>query len=289
MNYRLPRKFPLLPRRKNTDKSDYGHTLILAGSRNMIGAALLSSEAALKSGSGLVTLGMIEDLEEFTDKLSPEIMRLPLERTKSGSLGFLACTKVFKFARKRKITAVALGSGLSQNDETGKLVRKLVRDFWVPVVLDADGLNSFRGRLFLLKHHKQPLVLTPHAREFERLFAQKLPDGEARRIKLAKKLSRFYDVVLVVKGPRTLVISGDTVYKNHTGNPGMAKGGTGDVLTGIIASFISQRLSPFLASVWAVYFHGLAGDLAAKRESELSMTASDIVSLLPRAFKSSLE
>ena len=276
--YTLPKKFPLLPRRKNTNKSDYGHTLVLAGSKNMMGAANLVSRAALYSGSGLVTLGVPEGLEKFTAQLPPEIMRLSLPATAAGAF-------VQKFIGKRKITCVALGPGLSTHERTATLVRKLVASLKIPVVLDAGGLNAFEGKAALLGRRKCPLVLTPHAGEFERLFKKRVPKGLSGRIELAKKLARFYDGVLVLKGHRTLVADKDSVYVNTTGNPGMAKGGTGDVLTGIIASFISQGLSPFLASVWAVYFHGLAGDLAAKEKGELSVTASDMIRLLPQAFK----
>ena len=136
-----------------------------------------------------------------------------------------------------------------------------------------------------LRRHAGPLVLTPHEREFERLFGQPLPNKPSGRMALAKKLSKFYDVVLVLKGHRTLVVESPQVYVNTTGNPGMAKGGTGDVLTGIIASFIGQGLGAFQAAVWAVYFHGKAGDFAARQKGELALTASDLIDALPKVFK----
>ncbi|MGH7197368.1 MAG: NAD(P)H-hydrate dehydratase [Candidatus Omnitrophota bacterium] len=283
---RLPRKFPLLPRKKRTDKSDYGHVLVLAGSKGLSGAAKLASRAALVSGSGLVTLGVPQSLEGLMARALTEVMPLGLPETKGGALSPSAYGKIAGFIKKRKINALAVGPGLSQDVRTGSLVRKLVKNAVVPVVLDADGLNSFRKRVSLLRGRKTSLVLTPHQREFERLFGKPWPENEDARIRLAKKLSRFYDVVLLLKGHRTLVVHGDRVYVNKTGNPGMAKGGTGDVLTGIIASFIAQGLDPFSAAVWAVTVHGRAGDAAAKVKGQLGLVASDLIDHLPGVLKS---
>ncbi len=285
MSFFLPRKFPLLPRKKNTDKSDYGHVLILAGSRGMTGAAILASRAALRSGSGLVTLGTPKSLEGQVGKSLVEVMKLGLPETRQATLGLPAYGEIVKFIAKRKINSLAIGPGLSLNRQTMSLVRRLVQKVTVPVVLDADGLNSFRGRAGILaKHAASDLVLTPHKKEFERLFSKKLPERKPARIALAKRLSKFYDVVLVLKGHETLVVRGDKVYANQTGNPGLAKGGTGDVLTGMIASFIAQGLDSFQAAVWAVYFHGRAGDVAAKKKGELGLIASDLIEYLPKVF-----
>jgi hydroxyethylthiazole kinase-like uncharacterized protein yjeF len=190
---------------------------------------------------------------------------------------------------KRRINVVALGPGLTHEPSTARLVRKLVAALNVTVVLDADGLNSFSGRKGCreaLKKHRAGLVLTPHRGEFERLFKKTVPASKKKMGELAKKLSKFYDVVLVLKGHKTLVTARDKQAWNSTGNPGMAKGGCGDVLTGIIAAFIAQGLDPFQAAVWAVYFHGKAGDLAVRERGELSLTASDLIDFLPKAFGS---
>ena len=185
---------------------------------------------------------------------------------------------------KRKASVLLVGPGLAQNSETVKFIKKVVLTSHIPVVLDADGLNSFKGKPRELLCHKAPLVLTPHRREFERLFLVSWPESQTQRIELAKKLSKFYDVVLVMKGHRTLVAYAGKCYLNTTGNPGMAKGGSGDVLSGIIAAFIAQGLEPFLAACWAVYFHGMAGDMAVKERGELGLLASDIIRFLPKAF-----
>ncbi len=277
--------FPLLPRKKKTDKSHYGHTLVLAGSKNLTGAAILASRAALHSGSGLVTLGTPGSLQDLMGRSLVEVMTLALPETKEGSLSLRSFARILTFIHRRKINSLAIGPGLSQNQETMGLVRKLVTHVKTPVVLDADGLNSFKGKAGLLRHHQAGLVLTPHRREFERLFKTKLPSRGLDRMKLAKKLAKFYDVVLVLKDHKTLVISTDHVYVNTTGNPGMAKGGSGDVLTGMIASFMAQGLGLFQAAAWAVYFHGKAGDLAVKQKGELGLIASDLIDFLPKAFR----
>lgn len=281
----MRQKFPLLPRKKNTDKTSYGHTLVLAGSKSMTGAAVLTSRAALVSGSGLVTLGAPKSIFRRLSRFPLEAMRLELPETSEVTLAYGSYSKIIQFVQKRNISCVAIGPGLSQNTQTASLVRRGVGSLSVPVVLDADGLNSFQGRAEELKKHRGPLVLTPHAKEFERLFRQTLPAGLLERKKLAKRVSKFYDVVLVLKGPDTLVVDHDRVYQNTTGNPGMAKGGTGDVLTGIIASFISQGLEPFEAARWAVYFHGLAGDRVVQMKSELGLLASDLIEVLPKVFR----
>ena len=178
-----------------------------------------------------------------------------------------------------------MGPGLSVKPAPAALVRKIVREFSVPIVLDADGLNSFKGKAAELRKHAGPLVLTPHRKEFERLFREKYPENLKAREALAKKLSRFYHGVLVLKGHRTVVTDGRRVYVNRTGNPGMAKGGSGDVLAGVVAAFIAQGLGSFEAAVWAVYFHGRAGDRAVREKGELSLVASDIIEYFPKVFR----
>ena len=283
--YSLPRKFLLLPRKKNTSKSDYGHVLVLAGSKGLTGAAVLASRAALHSGSGLVTLGTPKSLEASMGKSLVEVMKLGLPETKVKTLSLSAYPRILDFIKKRKISSLAVGPGLSVNAETTALVRRLVGHVSAPIVLDADGLNSFKGRAGALADHSSGLVLTPHQKEFERLFSERLPSEKSARITLAKKLSKFYDVVLVLKGAQTLVVYGNKVYCNKTGNPGLAKGGTGDVLTGMIASFIAQGLDIFQASVWGVYFHGKAADIAVKEKGELGLIASDLIEYLPKALR----
>ncbi len=287
-------KFPLLPRKKSADKSRYGHALVVAGSRGLTGAAVLAATAALRSGAGLVTLAFPESLEKWMTKTPPEIMKLGLPETAQKSVGPKAFPLLKKFIGKRKINSIVLGPGLSLQTQTQGFVRRFVKSIGTPIVLDADGLNAFsakggsasggKGYLQILRRHRAPLILTPHRREFERLFGAAWPEVQRERIALAKKLSRFYDVVLVLKGRRTLVIGGNKFYINTTGNPGLAKGGSGDVLSGMIGAFVAQGLDLFQASRWAAYFHGRAADSAVKQKGELGLTASDVIEYLPKAF-----
>lgn len=278
-------KFPLLPRKKRTDKTAYGHALVIAGSRAYPGAALLTAVSALRAGAGMVTMATCASAQgAVLRRIPPEIIPVFLPETKEGSVSDKAFSMAMRTTIKRRVNVVALGPGLTHEPSTSKFVRKLVNKLPVPVVLDADGLNAFKGHLKALKSHSAPLVLTPHRREFERLFKERLPAQAKKREELAKKLSRFYDVVLVLKDHKTLTVYHDRLVWNDTGNPGMAKGGSGDVLTGIIAAFLAQGLEAFQAAVWGVYFHGKAGDLALRRKGELSLTASDLIDLLPKAF-----
>ena len=278
-------KFSLLPRKKQTDKSAYGHALVIAGSKSYPGAAILTAQAALRSGAGLVTLAAPLSVKEaLWKRFSPEVTPIFLSETKEGAISGKVLPLIQKIVSSRRINAVALGPGLTHELLTKAVVRKIITGVAVPAVLDADGLNAFQGHEKALRRHAGPLVLTPHDREFERLFGQRMPSSDQKKAMLAKKLSRSYDVVLVLKGHRTLIVYHDKIVKNLTGNPGMAKGGSGDVLTGIIAAFMAQGLDPFQAAVWGVYFHGKAGDLAVRKTSELSLTASDLMDTLPLAF-----
>jgi len=267
------KKFPLLPRKKNTDKRDYGHVLVVAGSEEYPGAAVLTARSALVSGAGLVTLASPDSARSAVlKKLPPEVMPVFFK----GS----PLSRLQKLIRDRRIGVLAIGPGLGRKAQTSAWIRALVRSASIPLVLDADGLNAFEGRAKELVRHTAPMVLTPHEREFARLTGQAPAASSVKREALAKKFSSLYHGVLVLKGHRTLVASRGRLFRNTTGNPGMAKGGSGDALTGIIAAFLAQGLQPFEAAMWGVYFHGKAGDLAVKKTSELSLTASDLIDAL---------
>ena len=252
----------------------------------MSGAQQLASRACLSAGAGLVTAAVPKSLWAiFVKKALAEVMCLELPETPRGTVARGAYSKLMSFIRERRIQCVVIGPGLSHERPTAALVRDLVKNITVPVVLDADGLNAFKGKSSRLKDHGAGLILTPHPREFERLFSMRTPEGKKEKIFLLKKLSKTLDVTLVLKGHRTLVVHKNGSYENRTGNPGMAKGGAGDVLTGVIAAFIAQGLDPFKAACWGVYFHGKAGDLALKSKGPLALLAGDIIEYLPRAFK----
>ncbi|MEW6170621.1 MAG: NAD(P)H-hydrate dehydratase [Candidatus Omnitrophota bacterium] len=279
----------LLPKRKlDSQKGDFGHIFVLAGSLGFTGAAILCAQGATYSGAGLVTLGIPKSLNNIVAKRIVEIMTKPLEETKKQTLALKAYQKIKKFISK--IDIIALGPGLSRNSITQKLIRKIVSNIHKPMVIDADGLNALAGYLDLLRttsdERGATKIFTPHLGEMSRLSGMSIEKIKKDRINIAKSFARKYNITLVLKGYKTIVASPEgKIYINHTGNPGMSKGGTGDVLTGMIASFLGQGLTAFNAAKLGVYLHGLAGDLAAKQKSQYAMSASDILEKIPLAFK----
>ena len=279
---RLPTR--LLQRKINGSKNDFGHILILAGSSRYSGAAVLCAEGAMRSGAGLVTLGIPEKLNSALIRIKPrEVMTLPLSQVSGGSLSIQAYSRIKEFSKK--IDVLALGPGLTQAGSTQALVRKIAGNIDKPMVIDADGINALAGHLQYLK---EKMVLTPHPGEMARLLGISAAKVQQDRKTIAVNFARQHKVVLVLKGHNTLVCAknGD-FYLNRTGNPGMATAGSGDVLTGMIAAFLAQGLDSFKAAKYAVYLHGLAGDLAAKEKTQISLIASDIIDKIPEAIKKS--
>ncbi|HPN66898.1 MAG TPA: NAD(P)H-hydrate dehydratase [Candidatus Omnitrophota bacterium] len=271
-------------RRKNTNKGDYGHVLVIAGAPGFTGAAALCARATLLCGSGLSTLGIARGLNTILARKLTEVMTKPLPETKSGALSEKAFAPIMEFSKKAD--CVAIGPGLSRDPSTQRLVRKLIVSLRKPMVLDADGLNAIEGCAPLLKRARASVVVTPHPGEMARLTGMRVEDISRNKERVAKTFANKYNVVCVLKGHRTVVARPQgKQYVNKTGNPGMAKGGTGDVLTGMIASFIGQGMGPFEAASLSVYLHGLAGDLAAKEKGEASMLASDLLDKIPEAIK----
>ncbi|MDP2940973.1 MAG: NAD(P)H-hydrate dehydratase [Candidatus Omnitrophota bacterium] len=283
---RLPTQ--LLRRRPDSHKGDFGHVFILAGSLRYSGAALLCAEACLRGGAGLVTLGVPEGIAAPLIKIKPkEVMTLPLPETKEGTLGLAAYKTIKNFIRG--VNILVIGPGLSQNKSTQALVRKLARTAGQPMVIDADGLNALVGRLNMLRGKREEgrgTILTPHPGEMSRLLGISIKKVQNNRIALARKFAEDYKATVVLKGRNTVVADyKHNLYINKTGNPGMATAGSGDVLTGIIAAFLGQGLDAFSAAKYAVYLHGLAGDLAAKEKTQISLIASDIIAKIPEAIK----
>ncbi len=271
----------------NTHKGDYGRIFILAGSVGMSGACYLTSMAALRSGAGLVTVGVPKSLLLPLSRRMTEAMMKGFVETKDGTLSRSAFKQIQSFLKTQDVLAV--GPGLSQNSETQEVIRKIILSSNKPMVIDADGLNAFVGHINLLRKLKTNSILTPHRGEFVRLFGGVIPKMESERKKRALDIARKFKAVLVLKGHHTVVASPKgEVYVNETGNAGMATGGSGDVLTGIIAAMLGQKIETFKAACFGVYIHGLAGDLAAKDKSETSMVASDIIACLPKAFKKNI-
>jgi len=271
-------------RKRDTHKGDYGHVLVVAGSIGMTGAAYLSSEAALLTGSGLVTCAIPKSLNVILERKLTEVMTFPVEDRRKGHFISSGFSKIRDFSKKTDVAAI--GPGLSQKPEVKKFVKRLIRDLDVPIVLDADGINCIAGEVDILKKAKRSLVITPHPGEFSRLTKKKVDKTQKNRKIVAKEFSKRYGVTVVLKGSKTVVSSIDgKTFINITGNPGMASGGTGDVLTGMIASLIGQGYSPFEAAKKGVYLHGRAGDLAAKKRGEASLRAQDLLDSIPAATK----
>jgi len=273
-----------LLRRVESHKGDYGHALVVAGSRGMAGAAWLAAQSAVLSGAGKVTLATPKEVYPLLAKRLVEVMTLPLPQTPVGTLAASAFAPIARFFPR--IQVLALGPGLSTHASTCSLVRRLVATSPVPLVLDADGLNAFAGVASGLLKKKAPAVLTPHDGEFARLTGKRPPKDLKSRKGIAKEFAAQYDCTLVLKGSRTVVCSpGGRVYVNRTGNPGMATGGVGDVLTGIVTGFIAQGFEPFFASCLAVYAHGAAGDRAARVKGQTALIATDLVEQIPPILK----
>lgn len=269
----------LLPKRPaKAHKGQFGHVLIVAGSRGMTGAAYLSALGALKAGAGLVTVaGGRDTLKIITSRL-PEAMTLPLPESSKGVLTPAGLKIIKAYVRRRTITAVAIGPGLTVHVTVRALVRSLL-SLWIPTVLDADGLNNVRPND--LKDY--PLIITPHAGEMARLIGLKRSIIEDQRVTQSVQLAKKLNIVCVLKGHRTVITDGKRVVLNSSGSPAMATGGMGDVLTGVIGSLLAQGLPLYEAACAGVFVHGLAGDLA--KSSDRGLLASELALAIPRAFR----
>jgi NAD(P)H-hydrate epimerase len=272
----------LLRRDLRSHKGEFGHIFILAGSARFSGAAVLCAEASLRSGAGLVTLGIPRSLNNAIIKIKlKEVMTLPLPQTGEGTLSLVAQRKIKEFIKN--IDVLIIGPGLGQNKSTQTLVGRIISKINKPIVIDADGLNALIGHLDLL-----PItgILTPHPGEMARLLGISIKKVQSNRKKVAQRFAKDYKVTVVLKGYQTVVADyKGNLYVNRTGNPGMATAGCGDVLTGMIGAFLGQKLNAFDAAKYAVYLHGLAGDLAAKEKTQISLIASDIIAKIPEAIK----
>ncbi|HEC98135.1 MAG TPA: NAD(P)H-hydrate dehydratase [Nitrospirae bacterium] len=284
----------LLPERlKNSYKGDYGHVLVIGGSVGKTGAPLLSARAALRSGAGLVTIGTPERITDSLMASVLEEMTLPLPSTASGTVSREAAGTVLDFLHE-KADVLAIGPGLSTDRETVEFVLETISNSPVPMVVDADGLNAlstldYKDLSGFLNKLRAPAVFTPHIGEMSRLFRMSIPDIADDLIGVATRFSRDTGGCLVLKGMPTLIATPEEqCFINTTGNPGMATAGTGDVLTGIIASFMGQGLSPAEAALTGVYLHGLTGDIAVKGTTGYAFTANDLVTGLFRGFHSLL-
>lgn len=272
-----------LPRRqRDAHKKECGRVLVLAGSVGMTGAAYLTSQAALKSGAGLVTLGIPASLNKIMEVKLTEVMTLPLPETEAQSLDIEGLDKILEFSKG--FDTVALGPGLSLKETTPDLVRELVAKMEKPLVLDADGLNALAGKADFLAKRTFPSIITPHPGEMGRLLGIDPDEVQSDRLKLTKKSAKAWGCIVVLKGAETVISNGKQTAVNPTGNQGMASAGTGDVLTGMIVGLWAQGLNAFDAACVGAYLHGFAGDEAADDLTEYSLTASDVLEYISEAF-----
>jgi ADP-dependent NAD(P)H-hydrate dehydratase / NAD(P)H-hydrate epimerase len=276
------------PRDASANKGDFGHALVVAGSMGKTGAAVLGSWAALRAGAGLVTVATPEPALAVIAAHTPEVMTEPLPATEIGSISLRSLDNGrFATILKGK-RSLAIGPGLSTNNETQQFVHKVVANRSLPIILDADGLNAFAGRAAELKNPEGLLALTPHPGEMARLLGSTADDVQSRRLEIAMKAAADWNAFVILKGHQTIIASpaGDANI-NSTGNPGMGTAGTGDVLTGILAGLTAQ----FGATDWArvlafgVFLHGLAGDIAYADFDEAPLMASDLIRAIPRAYQ----
>ena len=281
----------LPPRSPDAHKNDFGHVLIIGGSRGMMGAPRLAALGALRGGAGLVTMAVPDPLEPIAALGPWEAMTLPLP-SRAGSVSARAASNVRAFVAKRRVTSVALGPGLGGGKDAVEFVRSMLSSVNTPVVLDADGLNAL-AQIGPVRA-KSPLILTPHPGEMARLLKTTPAAVQKDRRTAVREAARRFKSVVVLKGHRTLVSDGDKLFTNTTGNPGMAAGGMGDVLAGLMAALIGQVAGVDLAerlwrsAVLGVHLHGLSGDIACKETNSVCLLATDVARSLPKSFRHSL-
>ncbi|MFH2058978.1 MAG: NAD(P)H-hydrate dehydratase [Pseudomonadota bacterium] len=268
------------PRSFTSHKGSYGHLLVIAGSPGKTGAAALCANAAMRSGTGLVTLGIAKSLNKVMEPQVLEPMTLPLPEIKKGLLTDHCFDQIQTLSRNKQ--ALALGPGIGTSKGTQRLVQKLVKEITIPMIIDADGLNCLAQDLSVLKGKKAPIILTPHPGEMAKLCKMSTADIQADRINIASQFATDHDVILILKGAQTVVsLPNGQSFICPTGNPGMAAGGMGDVLTGLIAGFCAQGFTPENAGLAGVYVHGLCADILADQMGGFGFLASDMIKNIP--------
>ena len=275
----------VLNRKANTHKGDYGRVLVVGGSIGMSGAPLLCALSALRTGAGLVTLAVPRLIYPMVSRRVAELMVHPLPDGGLGSVTLAALTSIRALLKRADV--LALGPGLSRRPQTLSVVRRLLRETKQPIVLDADGIYALKGLKPIRRAAAQhPMVITPHPGEMAGLIGKTREFIQRHRKEVAAQVARALGMTVVLKGHRTAIASPmGKLRLNTTGNPGMATAGMGDLLTGMIAALIGQKLDPFEAAVAGVYLHGLAGDIAAGRVGQASLIASDLLGAIPDAIR----
>jgi ADP-dependent NAD(P)H-hydrate dehydratase / NAD(P)H-hydrate epimerase len=277
---------PLIgPRPAESNKGNYGHVLVIGGSLGKAGAAAMAGVSTLRAGAGLATVATPKSVLATVASFHPELMTEPLPETDGGTISVSAGPRLNELMQGK--TVLAIGPGISRDPQTAELVRKLVGECEVSMVVDADGLNAFEGDTNKLNGTDRTLAITPHPGEMARLAGCTVADVQKDRLGVARRFAREHDLIVVLKGHRTLVVRPDgEAWVNTTGNPGMSTGGTGDILTGMVAGLIAQHpKNALLAVIAAVHLHGLAGDVMRESVGEHSLIATDLLKGLPEAFR----
>ena len=269
----------ILPdRAKDAHKGDFGKILLLCGSKGYTGAAYLAAMGALRCGAGLVFLGVPENIYAIEAVKLHEAIVFPLP-DEGRRLSVMAISEILD--RLPAMDAVLVGPGLGQSEGVFQVVKAVLQNAACPVVLDADGINVMVGHKDILRGRTQPTVLTPHGGEFARLGGDAQEDRQAAAEAMAKDLG----CIVLLKGHHTVITDGSTTYINPTGNPGMAVGGSGDVLAGMITALLGQGIDPLQAASCGAWLHGAAGDLCAEEMGQYGMLPSDMLNVLPRLLK----
>tara|TARA_R110002072_G_scaffold302100_1_gene483936 strand:- start:116453 stop:117349 length:897 start_codon:yes stop_codon:yes gene_type:complete len=279
---------PRMPHRPvDGHKGTFGKTLIIAGSRGMSGAACLAGVSALRGGAGLVSVACPVGIQSIVAGYEPGYMTIGLPEGEEGQLSIATLDKVSALVAGKD--SIGIGPGLGTSEDLAEVVRRLYSEVACPLVLDADGLNAlarkFQKGLWQEGKYPGPRILTPHPGEFARLTGLSAADIEGRRADVARDFAAANNVILVLKGPGTIVTDGERISINTTGNSGMATGGSGDVLTGLTTALLARGSDPFETTRFAVHLHGLAGDIAAEACSQPGMIASDLPRFLCEAWK----
>ena len=267
-------------RAPESHKGTYGHAFIVAGSPGKTGAAAMAAQAAMRAGAGLVTIGVPEKLNPILEIKITEAMTEPLPDADGGFLCMKSWPRIQEVLHGKSV--VAIGPGISDREDTAQLVHTIIESISLPLLIDADGLNALARNPDILKQAKAAVVLTPHPGEMARLMGIPTQAVQTDRLGTARKFSVACGVIVVLKGARTVIAEpGGHVYINPTGNPGMASGGMGDVLTGMIAGFMAQGWEPLFCAQFAAFLHGRIGDMLASRQGDRGIIATDIINEIP--------
>jgi len=275
----------LMPRRKRiSHKGDYGRVFVLAGSRGLTGAATMVCSSAMRAGSGRVFLGIPGSLNPILEVKLTETMTVPLDETPEGTVAYSAKAKILKWLAE--CTNAVIGPGISTHLETARLVQDILREAKIPLLIDADGLNCLQRKTELLRNYPAPLIVTPHPGEMSRLTGLETQEILDDPWKVAGEYAREWGAIVVLKGAETVIADVDgSLYINIAGDAGMASGGMGDVLSGVIASLVGQGLKPIDAAKLGTFVHGRAGEIGVEKKGQLSLIGSDVIELLPVAFE----